>query len=236
MAPAPMTTPSTQRNLTTSPSTMTTPSRTSTSPSSSLRTVKKKIHHLIRLMRATNMVSANQCGSVIKSITQAYPPAHGSEKPQIVSHELVNRAIVKGDVVHYIWLADQMALSSQIFLCIDESSKVMGQSFVKIEISGQYLDNRKTAWFSLLVVQEVVSHMASKMAQIIADELQHINAIQQSRNLHKTRIYEIIVITFDLTSANTGWLGGLGHKLDKKSTKMWENNKAANKIPSWLRD
>jgi len=78
--------------------------------------------------------------------------------------------------------------------------------------------------------------VASKMAQIIADELQRINAIQQSRNLHKTRIYKIVVITFDLTSAYTSQLGGLGHKLDEKCTKMWENNKATTKIPSWLRD
>jgi len=138
--------------------------------------------------------------------------------------------------VHDTWLADQMALLSQIFLCIDESSKVMGQSFVEIEIGRQYLDNHETAWFSPVFVQEVVSHMASKMAQIIADKLQHINAIQQSRNLHQTRIYKIVVITFDLTSANTSQLGGLGHKLDKKHTKMWENEKATNKIPSWLRD
>jgi len=179
---------------------------------------------------------ANQCGSVIKSITQAYPSAHGSEKPQIVSHKSANRAVVKGDVVHNMWLADQMASLSQIFLCIDESSKVTGQSFVEIEIGRQYLDNCKTAWFSPLVVQEVVSHTASKMAQIIADELQLINAIQKSRNLHQTRIYKIVVITFDLNSTNTSWLGGLGHKLDKKRTKMSENNKAANKIPSWLRD
>jgi len=69
------------------------------------------------------------------------------------------------------------------------------------------------------------------MAQIIADKLQRINAIQQSRNLHQTRIYKIVVITFDLTSANTGGLGGLGHKLDKKRTKMWENDKATG-VPS----
>jgi len=50
---------------------------------------------------------------------------------------------------------------------------------VEIEIGGQYLDNCKTAWFSPLVMQEVVSHMVSKMGQIIADELQRINAIQQ---------------------------------------------------------
>jgi len=49
-------------------------------------------------------------------------------------------------------------------------------------------------------MQEVVSHMASKMAQIIADELQRINTIQQSQKLHQTRIYKIVVITFDLTS------------------------------------
>jgi len=35
-------------------------------------------------MWAINMVLANQCGSVIKSITHAYPPAHGSEKLQIL--------------------------------------------------------------------------------------------------------------------------------------------------------
>jgi hypothetical protein len=198
--------------------------------------MKKKIHCLVVLMRAINMLLANQCGSVIKSITQAYPPACGPEKPQIVSCESVNRAVVEGDVVHNMCLADQMALLSQIFLCIDESSKVMGQSFVEIEIGGQYLDNHETACFSLLVVKEVVSHMASQMAQIIADELQYINAIQQSRNLHQTRIYEIVVITFDLMSANTSQLGSLGHKLDEKHTKMWENDKAANKIPSWLRD
>jgi len=33
--------------------------------------MKKKIHHLAMLMQAINMVSANQCGSVIKLITQA---------------------------------------------------------------------------------------------------------------------------------------------------------------------
>jgi len=129
-----------------------------------------------------------------------------------------------------------MALLSQIFLCMDESSKVTGRSFVEIEIGGQYLDNCETVWFSPLVLQEVVSHTASKMAQIIANELQCINAIQQSRNLHHTRIYKIVVITFDLTSVNTSRLGSLGCKLDEKQTKMWENNKAANKIPSWLRD
>jgi len=77
-------------------------------------------------MWAINIVLVNQCGSVIKSITQAYPPARSSEKSQIVSHKSVNRAVVEGDIVQNMWLADQMASLSQIFLCIDESSKVMG--------------------------------------------------------------------------------------------------------------
>jgi len=39
---------------------------------------------------------------------------------------------------------------------------------------------------------------------------------------------------FDLTSANTSWLGGLGKKLKELRKAAWEEDKASGSIPDWL--
>jgi len=41
-------------------------------------------------------------------------------------------------------------------------------------------------------------------------------------------------VTFDLTSANTCWLGGLGKKLKELCKSAWEEDKACGSIPDWL--
>jgi len=51
------------------------------------------------------------------------------------------------------------------------------------------------------------------MLELILDEFQRINEIQCDQGLHQSQIYEIMTVLFDLTSANTSWLGGLGKKL-----------------------
>jgi len=38
-------------------------------------------------------------------------------------------------------------------------------------------------------------------------------------------------VTFDLTSAKTGWLGGLGKKLKELQKAVWEEEKACGSIP-----
>lgn len=40
---------------------------------------------------------------------------------QVVSWESVQRAIIEGGIVHDRWLAEQMANSVDLFICIDES-------------------------------------------------------------------------------------------------------------------
>jgi len=41
-------------------------------------------------------------------------------------------------------------------------------------------------------------------------------------------------VMFDLTSANTGWLGGLGKKMKELCKAAWEEDKASGSIPDWL--
>jgi len=78
--------------------------------------------------------------------------------------------------------------------------------------------------------REVVSHSAEKMLVLILDEFQQINEIQRERGLHQSQIYEIMMVTFVLTSANTCWLGGLGKKLKELCKAAWED-KASGTIP-----
>jgi len=54
------------------------------------------------------------------------------------------------------------------------------------------------------------------MLELILDEFQQIKEIQRDQGLHQSRIYEIMTVMFDLISANTHWLGGLGKKLKEK--------------------
>jgi len=83
-------------------------------------------------------------------------------------------------------------------------------------------------------VKEVVSHSTEKMLEIILDEFQQINVIQAGQGLHQsllnlrdmTQIYGIMTVMFDLTSANTGLLGGLGKKLKELCKAVWEEDKA----------
>jgi len=110
------------------------------------------------------------------------------------------------------------------------------RSFVEIEIGGQLrsTDPDLHIWCVPLTVKEVVSHSAEKMLELILDEFQQINEIQLDQGIHQSRIYEIMMVTFDLTSANTGWLGGLGKKLKELRKAAWEEDKASGTIPDWL--
>jgi len=89
-------------------------------------------------------------------------------------------------------------------------------------------------WCVPLTVKEMVSHSTEKMLELILDEFQQRNEIHHDQGLHQTRIYEIMLVMFDLTSANTGWLGGLGKKLKELHKASWEEDKASGSIPDWL--
>jgi len=89
-------------------------------------------------------------------------------------------------------------------------------------------------WCVPLTVNELVSHSAEKILELILDEFQQINEIQCDQGLHQSRIYEIITVKFDLTSANTSCLGGLGKKLKELCKAAWEEDKASGSIPDGL--
>jgi len=83
-------------------------------------------------------------------------------------------------------------------------------------------------------MKEVVSHSTEKMLELILDEFQQINEIQPNQGLHQSRIHAITIVMFDLISANTGWLGGLGKNLKELCNAAWEEDKASGSIPDWL--
>jgi len=56
--------------------------------------------------------------------------------------------------------------------------------------------------------------------------------MQHDQGLHQ--IYQTMMVTFDLTSSNTSWLGGLGKKLKELHKATWEEDKASGSIPCWL--
>jgi len=97
-----------------------------------------------------------------------------------------------------------MASSSSLFIGIDESTKSTKRSFFEIEIGGQLhsTDPDLHIWCVPLTMKEVVSHSAEKMLELILDEFQRINEIQCGQGLHQSQIYEIMMVMFDLTSAN----------------------------------
>jgi len=120
-----------------------------------------------------------------------------------------------------------MDSSSSLFIRIDESTKSTKRSFVGIEIGGQLrsTDPDLHIWCVPLTVKEVVSDSAEKMLELILDEFQQINEIQQDQGLHQSQIYKIMTLMFDLTSANTSQLGGLGKKLKELCKAAWEKDK-----------
>jgi len=75
-------------------------------------------------------------------------------------------------------------------------------------------------WCVPLTLKEVVAHPTEKMLELILDAFQQINEIQCDQGLHQSQIYEIMTVKFDLTSANTSWLDGLGKKLRRSYTRL----------------
>jgi len=51
---------------------------------------------------------------------------------------------------------------------------------------------------------------------------------------HQTSSQKAILTFIDPTSANTGWLGGLGKKMKELCKTAWEEDKASGTIPDWL--
>jgi len=159
--------------------------------------------------------------------------------PQDISLEIVHLWIVEGGIVCDLKVAEWMASSSSLFIGIDESTKSTKRSF--LELGGQMCstDPDLHIWCVTLTVQskteqEVVSLSVEKMLELIFDEFQLINEIQHDWGLQESRIYEIMTVTFDLTPANTSWLGVLGKKLKELCKAAWEEDKASGTISDWL--
>ena len=155
------------------------PSRTRSQPGRP--SVAKIIRSVVAQLRAFNLVSATQCGAVVRCVTSAYPgKSNDGTVPQDISCETVHRSIVEGGIVCDLKVAEWMASSSSLFIGIDESTKSTKRSFVELEIGGQLrsTDPDLHIWCVPLTVKEVVSHFTEKMLELMIDEFQRINEIQ----------------------------------------------------------
>jgi len=155
------------------------PSRTCSQPGRP--SVAKIIRSVVAQLQAFNLVSATQCGAVVRCVTSAYPgKSNDSMAPQDISCETVNQSIVEGGIVCDLKVAEWMASSSSLFIGIDdESTKSTKRSFVEIEIGGKLCstDPDLHIWCVPQTVKEVVSHSTEKMLELILDEFQRINEI-----------------------------------------------------------
>jgi len=86
--------------------------------------VAKIIHSVVAQLQAFNLVSATQCGAVVRCVTSSYPgKSNDGMVPQDISCETVHRLIVEGGIVCDLKVAEWMASSSSLFIGIDESTK-----------------------------------------------------------------------------------------------------------------
>ena len=87
-------------------------------------TIRVDTRRVVAQLRANHLLSATQCGPVMDLITKSYPSI--AKAAQIVSRDTVLRAVVEGAIVHDQQLAEKMAKSEDLLICIDESSKSAG--------------------------------------------------------------------------------------------------------------
>ncbi|KAL6056949.1 Trichohyalin [Balamuthia mandrillaris] len=131
-----------------------------------------------------------------------------------------------GLVVDYA-MASELPKLKELFVGVDESSKVDGRSFVEVEFRGfceepfsTTTQRAKTAVEPVatkvswpVVVKEVLGHTAQQLCNLI------------EKCLSDTQI------VFDLTSTNTGIIGGLGVLLRKKRVEAWQKEHGAGSYP-----
>jgi len=101
---------------------------------------KCKKHTAIKnmLKRAFNLVSANQCGAVVRCVTSVYSgKSNDGTVPQDISHETVHQSIIEGGIVCDLKVAEWMASLYSLWIGINESTKSTKRSFVEIEIGGE---------------------------------------------------------------------------------------------------
>jgi len=136
--------------------------------------VAKIIWSVVAQLQAFNLVSATQCGVVVRCVTSAYPgKSNDGTIPHDISCETVHQSIVEGGIVCDLNLAEWMASSSSLFIGIDESTKSTKRSFVEIEIGGQLhsTDSDLCIWCVPLTVKEVVSHSTMSHFTEVAEAL-----------------------------------------------------------------
>jgi len=90
------------------------PSRTCSQPGRP--SVGKIINSVVAQLRAFNLVSATQCGAVVRCVTSAYPgKSNDGMVPQDISHETVHQSSVEGGIVCDLKVAEWMASLSTLY-------------------------------------------------------------------------------------------------------------------------
>jgi len=93
------------------------PSRTLSQPGRP--SVAKIIRSVVAQLRAFNLVSATQCGAVVRCVTSTYPgKSNDGMVPQDISCETVHRSTVEGGIVCDLKVAEWMASSSSLFILL----------------------------------------------------------------------------------------------------------------------
>jgi len=89
------------------------PSRTRSQPGRP--SVAKIIHSVVAQLPAFNLVSATQCGAVVRCVTSAYPgKSNDGMAPQDISCETMHQSIVEGGIVCDLKVSSTSFLSAML--------------------------------------------------------------------------------------------------------------------------
>ncbi|KAL6072556.1 hypothetical protein QOT17_005379 [Balamuthia mandrillaris] len=136
------------------------------------------------------------------------------------SADTIHRATVEGGILADYAMIRLLVESKDLWVGIDESSKVNSRSFVEIEFAGSHPKLGFVLYPAAVI--EVISHTFENMLGYIENTLAELNQKGEEQGLSAIKLWEFRSITFDLTSSNSGRISGLGHLLNEQRRELWE--------------
>ncbi|KAL6062756.1 hypothetical protein QOT17_012032 [Balamuthia mandrillaris] len=172
-------------------------------------------HACFAMLRAQCLTSAEAGAKAYKAVLAC----HGISVCQ-PSADTIHRATVEGGILADYAMIRLLVESKDLWVGIDESSKVNGRSFVEIEFAGSHPKLGFVLYPAAVI--EVISHTSENMLGYIENTLAELNQKGLEQGLSAIKLWEFRSITFDLTSSNSGRIGGLGHLLNERRRQLWE--------------
>ncbi|KAL6046896.1 hypothetical protein QOT17_021959 [Balamuthia mandrillaris] len=167
------------------------------------------------MLRAQCLTSAEAGAKAYKAVLAC----HGISVHQ-PSADTIHQATVEGGILADYAMIRLLVESKDLWVGIDESSKVNGWSFVEIEFASSHPKLGFVLYPAAVI--EVISHTSENMLGYIENTLAELNQKGLEQGLSAIKLWEFRSITFDLTSSNSGRIGGLGHLLNEWWRQLWE--------------